>query len=95
MRQDVSRYQRVDEALPPSEQLFAKGLAYLQHKGDRQIHPMGPGGEGVWEMTEDRSLLPGAILNERAARKSERRYVNAVIGGADPHISAVSWLKNF
>ncbi|KAB1278917.1 E3 ubiquitin-protein ligase HECW2, partial [Camelus dromedarius] len=30
VRQDVSRYQRVDEALPPSEDLLAKGLALIK-----------------------------------------------------------------
>lgn len=65
MRQDVSRYQRVDEALPPSEQLLAKGFSLpAVHKGDRQIRPMGPGGEGgedwvavIWDALYGHSSL--------------------------------------
>lgn len=39
VRQDVSRYQRVDEALPPSEDLLVQRAHLNQRvKGDRQTH---------------------------------------------------------
>lgn len=92
VRQDVSRYQRVDEALPPSEQLLAKGLPYwqcakvtgrsfpwfLEKKVSERCHLT-----SGWNLRCSVQALPsGTVLKERAARMSQHcsaHGVNAII----------------